>query len=80
MATGENCYGLEAGINRLDNVGSERNAAFDASKAAKGKETFNNLLRPMREAVEREKTATGDAKRAAVKDVNSFYEIGRAHV
>src|SRR5574344_334434 len=77
MATGENCYGLEAGINRLDNVGSERNAAFDASKAAKGKETFNNLLRPMREAVEREKTATGDAKRAAVKDVNSFYDKGK---
>ena len=59
MATGENCYGLEAGINRLDNVGSERNAAFDASKAAKGEETFNNILQPIRQAKEAEKTATG---------------------
>ena len=31
----------------------------------------------MREAVEKEKTATGDAKKAAVADVNSFYDKGK---
>ena len=56
MATRENCYGLEAGINRLDNVGSERNAAFDASKAARGEKTLNDILQPIRNAREAEKT------------------------
>lgn len=77
MATGENCYGLEAGINRLGNVDSERNAAFDTSKAARGEETLNKLLEPMRNAVKKEETVTGDAKKAAVNEVNSFYDKGK---
>lgn len=78
MATGENCYGLEAGINRLDNVGSERNAAFDASKAARGEETFNNILQPIRQAKEAEKTATGAEKARLMDEIHSHYAEGKS--
>ena len=78
MATGENCYGLEAGISRLDNVGSERNAAFDASKAAKGEETFNNILQPIRNAREAEKTATGTEKARLMDEIHAHYAEGKS--
>ena len=78
MATGENCYGLEAGINRLDNVGSEERAAFDASKAAKGKETFNNILQPIRNAREAEKTATGTEKVRLMDEIHAHYAEGKS--
>jgi hypothetical protein len=78
MATGENCYGLGNAINRLDNVGSERNAAFDASKAARGEKTLNDILQPIRNAREAEKTATGAEKARLMDEIHSHYAEGKS--
>lgn len=78
MTTGGNCYGLEAGISRLDNVGSERNAAFNASKAARGEKTLNDILQPIRNAREAEKTATGAEKARLMDEIHAHYAEGKS--
>lgn len=78
MATNSQCGNLSDNATRLNNaITSSATSVADTGKATRGKETFDAIMKPIRDAKEAEKTATGAEKTKLMDEIHSHYAEGK---